>query len=88
MGSKVCIAAVAIMVTVVIALSGYFVGANADQDTAISKKVENKEFKEFKYIQEKEHDKIDAKFDRVIDQMALTNVRLGEIATKLEERTR
>ncbi len=87
MGSKTCIGIIGIMVTVIMGLSGYFVGANAEQDRAIEKKAEKKELVELEEDQEKAHDKIDLKFDKLIDKMAITNERLSTIATKLEERT-
>ena len=87
MGSKTCIGIIGIMVTVIMGLSGYFVGANAEQDRAIEKKAERKELIELEEDQEKAHDKIDIKFDRVLIQITETNLRLQTISTQLEERT-
>jgi Na+-transporting NADH:ubiquinone oxidoreductase subunit NqrC len=88
MGSKTCIGIIGLMVTVIMGLSGYFVGANAEQNIEIDKKANCIRVAKIEKEQEKKHDRIDRKFDMVINQMSATNLRLERIATQLEERTK
>jgi hypothetical protein len=81
------------VIAICITISGSAYGALVTADNAI--KVE---IKELEHSQEKEHDKIDAKFEMVLEQMRVTNkeimgqitktnLELGKAVTLLEERT-
>ena len=65
----------------------YLNASDIKLDCKIEDRVKIVAFEDYKLHQEKKDDKVDTKFDKVLDGMNIMNTRLERVAVKLEERT-